>query len=231
MPQIHQHLQQRGVCIAQRSVSHLLERYDELLAVSLAESERIQSVVSQQKQVILALDGMQPDIGQEVLWVIRDCLSGEILLARTLLSARNQDLAALLQEVKQALVVPIAAVISDGQQSIRKAVKAALPGVVHGLCHFHYLREAAKGIYEAERHAKKELKKQVRGVRLIERSVSDEDEPVTEVVQGYCLAVRSALSDDGHPPLDASGLKLQQRLRLIEHSLERTAQKGDYPSP
>jgi hypothetical protein len=33
------------------------------------------------------------------------------------------------------------------------------PDVPHQLCHFHYLREAAKPIYEADRHAKKELKK------------------------------------------------------------------------
>jgi hypothetical protein len=44
-------------------------------------------------QVILAIDGMQPEVGHEVLWVLRDCLSLEILLSRTLLSATNQDLA------------------------------------------------------------------------------------------------------------------------------------------
>jgi hypothetical protein len=42
--------------------------------------------------VILAIDGLQPDMGHEVLWVIRDCLSGEILLAQTLLSATTDDL-------------------------------------------------------------------------------------------------------------------------------------------
>jgi hypothetical protein len=36
--------------------------------------------------VILALDGLQPDVGHEVLWVIREYLSGEVLLARSLLS-------------------------------------------------------------------------------------------------------------------------------------------------
>jgi hypothetical protein len=35
----------------------------------------------------LALDGLQPDVGHEVLWVVRDCLSGEVLLARSLLRA------------------------------------------------------------------------------------------------------------------------------------------------
>jgi len=91
----------------------------------------------------------------------RDCLSGEILLAQTLLSAATEDLAALLKQVKQ-VKCPRCRVGSDGQQSIRKAVAQALPEVAHGLCHFHYLREANMLIYEADRHAKKELKK-VRG--------------------------------------------------------------------
>lgn len=228
VPEIHQQLQQRGLCVSQRSVSHLLKRYDELLALGLSDKNRLQKIVEGQKRVILAIDGMQPDVGHEVLWVLRDCLSEEILLARTLLSAKTQDLAALLAEVKQALVVPIAGVISDGQQSIRRAVEMGLPGVPHGLCHFHYLREAAKPIYEADRHAKKELKKQVRGVRAIEQSVSECNDSTSETVRDYCLAVRSALTDDGCPPLDASGLKLHQRLTLIDQSLERVAKKGDY---
>jgi MULE transposase domain len=64
---------------------------------------------------------------------------------------------------------PVHGIISDGQHSIRNAVATAFPGVPHQLCHFHYLREAAKPVYEADRHAKKELKKQVRGIRPIER--------------------------------------------------------------
>ncbi|MBC1298476.1 hypothetical protein GNF11_26815 [Nostoc sp. UCD122] len=32
--------------------------------------------MANQGRVILAIDGMQPEIGYEVLWVIRDCLSG-----------------------------------------------------------------------------------------------------------------------------------------------------------
>ena len=226
VPQMHMILQQRGISISQRTVTHLLARYDELLAVSLNSSERINARLYQQGKAILAIDGMQPDVGHEVLWVIRECLSGEILLARTLLSGKNQDLAALLGEVRTTLEVPIVGVVSDGQRSIRKAVEVALPGVAHGLCHFHYLREAAKEIYEAERHAKKELKKRVRGVREIEQQLSGYAQDEAQVVEGYCLAVRSALTDDGVPPLDASGVKLHQRLNLIEQSLERVAQKG-----
>jgi hypothetical protein len=84
--------------------------------------------------VILAIDGLQPDVGHEVLWVIRDVLSGEVLLAKSLLSSTQADLAKLLLEVKDAISVPIAGIISDGQTSIRKAVADALRGVPHQLC-------------------------------------------------------------------------------------------------
>jgi hypothetical protein len=153
---------------------------------------------------------------------------GEILLARSLLSACEADLASLLREAQEVLNVPIRGVISDGQQSIRKAVQTVLPDVPHQLCHFHYLREAAKPVYEADRHAKKELKKHVRGVRPIERAVEKRNDGEAEAIRGYCLAVRSALTDDGRPPLGASGLKLHGRISALVASLTRVSEKGAY---
>lgn len=225
-PEITTHLVGRKVAISERTVTNLLDRYDELLAVALADDRRLRKVLAAQKQVILGIDGLQPDVGHEVLWVIRDVLSGEILLARSLLSARNQDLAGLLRQVKENCPVPVAGVVSDGQHSIREAVAAVFPGVPYQLCQFHYLREAAKPIYEADRHAKVGLKEKARGVRKVERRVEGRDGPEAEVVRGYCSAVRSALTDDGRPPLEASGLKLHARLSLISGSLGRAEAKG-----
>jgi len=199
-----------------------------LVVLHLADRQRLHERFKEQGQVILALDGLQPDVGHEVLWVLRDCLSGEVLLARSLLSAREADLANLLCEVQQALDVPIRGVISDGQHSIRKAVQAVLPDVPHQLCHFHYFREAAKPVYEAGRHAKKELKKYLRGVRPIERAVEKRNDTEAEAIRGYCQAVRSSLTDDGHPPLEASGLKLHKRISAIVASLAWVSEKGAY---
>ena len=229
VPEMHRTLQARGVAIAERTVTGLLERYDELLALSLADTERLREITAREGRVILALDGLQPDVGHEVLWILRDCLSGEVLLAKSLLSATTEDLCALLRPVAEALAVPIAAVVSDGQRSIRLAVAKALPGVPHQLCHFHYLREAALPIYEADRHAKKELKKRVRGIRVLERQVESRSDGEAEVVRGYCAAVRSSLADDGRPPLHASGLRLHERLSAIEQSLAEAEKKGLCP--
>src|SRR5947208_629782 len=123
VPEIHAELARRGVPICQRGVGNLLDRYDELLALACADPERLRAAVAAQGRAILAIDGLRPDVGHEVLWVVREVLSGEVLLARSLLSSTRDDLAALLAEVKGALGdVPITGVVSDGQTSIRKAV-------------------------------------------------------------------------------------------------------------
>jgi hypothetical protein len=227
VPEIHRALVGRGVAVCERTVTNLLDRYDELLAVALADDRRLRAALADQGRVILALDGLQPDVGHEVLWVLRDCLSGEVLLARSLLSATAEDLAGLLRRAAEAVGVPIAGVVSDGQHSVRRAVRLALPGVPHQLCHFHYLREAARPIFEADRHAKKEIKKAVRGVRPIERAVEGRDDAEARAVRGYGAAVRSAITDDGRPPLAASGLRLRDRLAAVAASLDRVAQRGD----
>jgi hypothetical protein len=231
IPEIQRELTRRGLAVAVRTTTNLLDRYDELKALSSADPKRLGPLLRRQGRVVLAIDGLQPDVGHEVLWVLRDCLSGEILLAKSLLSATSADLANLMTDVSKALTVPIIAVVSDGQHSIRKAVAKTLPGVPHQLCHFHYLREAARPIYETDRHAKKELKKRVRGIRAIERTAEqcekdrDDDDSEAEIVRGYCAAVRAALTDDGLPPLIAPGLKLHERLTRIADSLERVARQ------
>lgn len=265
VPEMHKELLARGVDISERSVINLLGRYEELVALRLADHSRVQARLSEQGYVILAIDGLQPDMGHEVLWVLRDCISGEVLLARSLLSAAEEELVDLLREVTQTLQalqalsvldtdtkprpIQIRGVISDGQRSIRNAVRTALPGVPHQLCQFHYLREAAKSVYEADRHAKKELKIHVRGVRPIERMIEKIEEEeyqkkasrtsrasgeaqaeaarTAQMARGYCLAVRSALTDDGRPPLCAPGLKLYERLGAIDASLERVSRVAE----
>jgi hypothetical protein len=192
----------------------------------LTDGRRLRALRADQGRVIPALDGLQPDVGHEALWVIRDCLSGEAPLARGLLSARRQDLAGLLRQVRDGLAGPLAGGVPDGPQSIRKAVALALPGIPHQLCHVHSLREAARPIYEADRHAKNGLRKRVRQVRGIGRQVEGRTAAAAAVIPGYGRAVRSALTDDGRPPLSAAGIQLHDRLSAIAERLERGKANG-----
>ncbi len=231
VPEIHAMLLERRIEISERTVTLLVHRYEELLALRLMDATHLRSKLGRQGQVILAIDGLQPDVGHEVLWVLRDVLSGEVLLARALLGSGEDQLVPLFQEVVQALgnTMAILGVISDGQRSIRNAVQRALPGVPHQLCQFHFLREAARPISEEDRHVKVQLKKNLRGIRKIERRLEARPDRHAGVLTAYCLAVRSALTDDGRPPLVASGLRLKERISAIEASLEHVleTQKGD----
>src|SRR5438876_8791377 len=136
VPEMHQALQARGISIAQRSVTYLMQRYEELVTLRITDQERIKARLQKQGRVILAIDGLQPDVGHEVLWVVRDCLSEEILLARPLLSSTQGDLTALLKEVKERLkelAVPVKGVISDGEETIGSAAAFVFPEVPHQL--------------------------------------------------------------------------------------------------
>ena len=103
--------------------------------------------------------------------------------------------------------------------------RAALPGVPHQLCQFHYLREAAQPIYEADRHAKKELKKKVRGVRPIERAVEGR---TTRGRGGARLLSGGAQRAHRRRPAAAGGLgpEAQRPAEAIAASLDRVAEKG-----
>ena len=226
--EIHAYLREQSVVISERSVTNQLDRYDELVALAFQSGNRLQALFKEQGRVILAIDGLQPDMGHEFLWVVRDCISGEVLCAPAMLSSTADDLSKLLEEVKQGLPVAVVGIVSDGQRSVRNAIAQTFPDVPHGLCQFHYLREAARPIYEADRHAKKELKKQVRGIRPLEHKAAQRADDMGDIIHDYCQAVRSAITDDGRAPLEAAGLRLRQRLTAIRDSLVRLGQKRGF---
>src|SRR5260370_25743832 len=147
-----------------------------------------------------------------------------ILLARPLLSSTQGDLTALRTFVKQGLEpwkVPVTGGISDGQETIGSAVAFVFPEVPHQRCQFHYLKDATKPLYEADRNAKTELKKQLRGVRPTERAEDSHPTPQNDAIRGACLAVRAPLTDHGRSPLDAPRFRLHARLTHISASIGR----------
>jgi len=169
--------------------------------------------------ITLSIDGIQPEKGNETLYILRDVTSGEVLKAKNLSSSDTASIAALLKEVK-ALGVPVLGVISDGQTSIRLAVQEVLPNVPHQLCQFHYLKNIAKPISNMDQALKKDMKKRIRGIKRVENKAMVEGGAEAKVIIQYCRAIRSSMLDDGLYPLKPPGLKLYRRLRKIRRSIE-----------
>ncbi len=213
--------------ISRREISYLFDAYTTLVRATheVAADTVWQAQVRANGGLIISIDGIQPDKGNETVYLVRDVLTGRVLAAENVRVSDTETIKRLLAPVV-ALKLPVLGAVSDAQESLCQAIAALWPDVPHQLCQFHYLREAAKPIFEADRHAKVLLKKEVRGVRPIERALESREDEEATAIRGYCLAVRSALTDDGRPPLCASGLKLRDRLEAIGASLGRLEEKG-----
>ena len=125
------------VAISERHVQHLLEVYLALLRASQQDvGAQVAATVAEHGGIVVALDGLQPEQGNEQLWVVREVLSGAILGAAPLPQATAAALAGLLGPVRAA-AVPVLGVVSDAQAAIRLAVADVFPGVPHQRCQWH----------------------------------------------------------------------------------------------
>jgi hypothetical protein len=181
--EIHAELQKQ-TAISEREIQYLIETYM-LLITGVKRDKRYLDEVIKKEGIILSIDGIQPEKGNEVLYILRDVLSGEVLHAENLLSSDQESLKGIIQPVIS-LGYPILGVISDGQQSIRLAVTALLGEVPYQLCHYHYLDGISQGLEEADRQLKTQLKKGIRDIRTVERRIekmeaSDEKEILEEL--------------------------------------------------
>jgi hypothetical protein len=170
--------------------------------------------------IILAIDGVQPEKSHETLYILRDGRSGRVWGAKTLLSSATAEIEPWIEEVL-GLGLPIVGVISDKQESLCLAVDPKLPMVPHQLGHFHYLKDVAPPVCEADRHGNKELNKKIRGIRDLERQAAQSSTKEAQVVADSWLAIRTVMRDDGQYPLEPPGLQLYQKLPLIAASVER----------
>jgi hypothetical protein len=91
VPDIQQALGERGGARAPRTVTKLWERSEALVALSRHATARLRRLTPPPGRGIVALDGLQPAVGQEVLWGLRAGLAGAVRLARRLRSATHPD--------------------------------------------------------------------------------------------------------------------------------------------
>jgi hypothetical protein len=209
-----------GLSISVKEVQLLSEVFLALVETVVKNDPKVVEQLRAQGGIVLAADGIQPEKGNETLWLFRDVLSGRVLAARNLLSSGSEDLAPLVAEIKK-IGVPILGLISDKQASICLAFEKELPGVPHQLCQYHYLRDLAKPVCEADRKLKKQLKQKVRGIRDVERQVAQKQDDEARMTRGYCIALREVLRDDGKYPLEPAGITLYDKLVQIDASLNR----------
>jgi len=237
--EIHQELLRRleplGVKIARREILYLFEAYSTLLRASseAKDDQEWRAQVEKNGGIIVSVDGIQPEKGNETVYLVRDALTGRVLSAENVTSSETAVMKALLSPVV-ALEVKVLGTITDAQESELLAVQELWPEVPHQVCQFHALRDASQGAFQADKQVKTAMRKQmqpkVREVRKqLKKQISKTSPREAEqlvVLDDYASGILTALNTDGLQPFTYATVEATQALDEVETSLQQLSKKG-----
>lgn len=215
--------------ISRRQILYLIGDFLALLRAGQPAKIESHRTYFQRHGLVLSLDGMEPEQGNEMLFVVREVNLDLTLVAETLYSSRADLISRQLLEPVKALGFRIRAVVSDADKNIRRAVEASLPDCPQQACQVHCLCDAGQLIFEADRAMKTDLRRDIRAkLRPVSRELSrsSETDPRLAVLTDYCEGLRDALRSDGLSPFELAGLDLYKGLQRLETSLRHCEKKG-----
>jgi hypothetical protein len=244
--EIHRSLSEQLAPLAQtisrREILFLFEAYTALLraGTEVTHDEGWKEHVRKNKGIVLSIDGIQPDKGNETIYLIRDVLTGRILNAENVTESTKERLKQLLAPVV-ALKVPVIGVISDAQPTELQAVAEIWPDVPHQICQFHAIREAGRLIYNADHRVKTDMRISMqerthtyrhnlhRRLREAEENKEENELEIKqlEILEEYAATVEGALNLESQAPFHYGGLAMQEALTKIQASLEKLEKGGE----
>src|SRR4051812_47666773 len=163
-----------GIKLSEDALETYIRRCQVMLAARQQDPESLRRHYESAAEVILCIDGLQPEKGHETLYVVRELTRRRVWFAEPLLSATADEVRRLIAKAKQwaeSLGMPVGLWMSDKQDAFVTAIAAEFPDVPHRYCDNHFLRDLARPVTEADSHAKVRMRKKVRGLRAIEQAV------------------------------------------------------------
>jgi hypothetical protein len=163
-----------GIRLSEDSITRYIGHYQVMLAARQQDPEVLRRQYESVGQLILSIDGLQPEKGHETLYVVRELTAKRVWFAEALISATADEVRRLIAQAKawaEALGKPVALWVSDRQDAFVTGIAAEFPDVPHRSCDNHFLRDVAKPVLEADSHAKVRMRKKVRGLRKVEQAV------------------------------------------------------------
>ena len=166
-----------AIKLSDDAIAKYIQRYQAMLAARQQDSEALCRQYESADEIILSIDGLQPEKGHETLYVVRELTRKRVWFAEALISATADEVRRLIAKAKEwaeSLGKPVGLWLSDKQDAFVTGIAAEFPDVPHRYCHNHFLRDVAKPVLEADSHAKVQMRKKVRGLRKIEQAVLKE---------------------------------------------------------
>jgi hypothetical protein len=249
VPQIRAELKDSyGITVSPDLIEDYLKRYQVIVAARESSLERLTDAYRDVADLVLTIDGLQPEKGHETLYVVRELRLKCVWFATPLLSSSASEVKQVLEQAAawaKQLNKPVRLWISDKQQAFVTGISEVFPGVAHRYCANHFLRDVAKPVLEQDSHAKVQMRRKVRGLRAVERCILEErradaaatstppSEPASQaqdIVLAYASSIRGILNDDQGGPLSPPGLRMAEALDEVRASLQRCGRKKGGPA-
>lgn len=245
------------IYLSEDAIEDYLQRYQCMLAARQQDPTVLRQEYRQTRQLVLSIDGLQPEKGHETLYVVRELSRQRVWFAQPLLSSAAAEVRPLIVQARawaERLGRPVRLWMSDKQDAFVRTIAAEFPAVPHRYCANHFLRDLAKPVLDLDSQAKVQMRSKIRGLRGIEREVLVQRRAVSvsanghralrpgpqresvaqaqDVVLDYCAAVRGILNDSQGGPLHPPGLRMTKALVEVRRSLDRNirAKKGEMPN-
>ena len=248
VPQIrHELADSYEIPLSDDAIEDHLASYQNMVAARHQDLTEMERAYRGRNEVVLTIDGLQPEKGHETLYVVREVTRNRIWFAEPLLSGATSEIRKLFVRAKrlaQALHLNVALWISDKQDAFLKCVAVEFPGVPHRYCENHFFRDLAKPVLDMDSTAKKKMRAKIRGLRALEREILDARQAAKRrlsagrkrtaslagsggnVVLDYCSVVRGIFNDNHGGPAHPAGLRMLEALGDVQASLRRVASSG-----
>ncbi len=143
--------QDKGIEISEREVGRLYRKIAALLTGNqIVIQERLAKAVEKYGQLIMEVDGLQPDGNGPKLYVLHELLSGTVLSMVQLDQANTTTLTAWLEPYRE-WGYAVKATLSDKEGALVAALKAVWPTAKHQLCQMHFVKNLSNPVHEADR--------------------------------------------------------------------------------
>ena len=202
IPQIRGELLDRfAIDLTEPGIANYIRRYQAMLAARQQDPEVLRQHYHGADQIILPIDGLQPEKGHETLYVVRELTGKRVWFAEALLSATADEVRRPIAQAgrwAEGLGKAVRLWISDKQDAFVTGIAGEFPGVPHRYCSDHFLRDLARPALEVDSHAKVQMRQKVRGLRGVEQAVLKHRR-------------RSAAGPPPVPPSEATGTEAAHR--------------------
>ncbi len=124
------------------------------------------------KGLVFSADGLEPEKGNEILYVVRETQTGEVLYSKFLefsdTETIKKEIYQPLKKLAKAMNLPVLGLIADKQKALTTAFEEVFPGVPIQHCQSHFLKAMRKPIQEKSQKMAKEIKKNSKSETLKE---------------------------------------------------------------